>query len=77
VESDDDSTPESISDTEDRLNWNGDSDNPNDSEKDCAAADESNIKHNNGIEDPEYPKQQDISATPNVPGLIRLTRKSK
>jgi len=34
VESDDDSTPESISDTDDWLNWNGDLDNPNDSEED-------------------------------------------
>ena len=52
-------------------------DNPNDSEEDCAADDESNIEHNNGIEDPECPEQQDVSAAPNVPGLVRLTRKSK
>jgi len=32
VESDEDSAPESISDTADWLNWNGDLDNPNDSE---------------------------------------------
>jgi len=56
VESDDDSSPESISDTEDWLNWNGDLDNPNDSEEDCVAADESDIEHNNGIEDPECPE---------------------
>jgi len=77
VESDDDSAPESISDTEDWLNWNGDLDNPNDSEEDCAAADESDIEHNNGIEDPECPEQQDVRAAPNVPGLVRPTRKSK
>jgi hypothetical protein len=77
VESDDDSAPESISDTDDWLNWNGDLENPNDSEDDCAADDESDIEHNNGIKDPECPEQQDVSAAPNVPGLIRLTQKSK
>jgi hypothetical protein len=77
VESNDDSASESISDTEDWLNWNGDFDNPNDSEEDWAAADESDIEHNNGIEDPEFPEQQDVSAAPNVLGLVRPTRKSK
>jgi len=77
VESDDDSTPESISDTHDWLNWNGDLHNPNDSEEDCAADDESDIEHNNGIKDPECPEQQDVCAAPNVPGLVRPTRKSK
>jgi len=77
VESDDDSAPEIISDTDDWLNWNGDLDNPNDSEEDCAADDQSDIVHNNGIEDPECPEQQDVSVVPNVPGLVRPTRKSK
>jgi len=77
VESDDDSAPESISDTDDWLNWNGDLDNPNDREDDCAADDESDIGPNNGIEDPECPEQQDVSAAPNVPRLVRPTRKSK
>jgi len=77
VESDDDSAPESISDTDDWLNWNGDLDNPNDSEDDCTADNESDIGPNNGIEDPECAEQQDVSAAPNVPGLVRLTRKSK
>jgi hypothetical protein len=49
VESDEDSAPESISDTEDWLHWNGDLDNPNDSEEDCAADDDSDIEHNNCI----------------------------
>jgi len=44
VESDEDSAPESISDTDDWLNWNGDLDNPNDSEDDCAADAESDIQ---------------------------------
>jgi len=77
VESDEDSAPESISDTEDWLNWNGDLDNPNDSEEDYAADDDSDIEHNNCIDDPECPEEQDVSAAQNVPGLVRPTRKSK
>jgi len=77
VESDDDSAPESISYTDDWLNWNGDVDNPNHSEDDSAADDESDIGPNNGIEDQECTEQQDVSAAPNVPGLVRPTWKSK
>jgi len=39
--------------------------------------DESDIEHNNGIKDTECPEHQDVSAAPNVPGLVRPTRKSK
>ena len=77
VERDEDSSPESILDTDDWLNRNGDLDNPNDSEEHCAADDESDIEHNNCIEDPECPEQQDVRAPPNVPRLVRPTRKSK
>jgi hypothetical protein len=77
VDSDEDSVPENISDTGDWLNWNGDWDNPNDSEDDCAAEFESNIDRENSFEAPESPEQQDVSAAPNVPGLIRPVRKSK
>jgi hypothetical protein len=52
-------------------------DNPNDSEEDCVAADESDIEHNNGMEDPECPEEQDVSTAPNMPGLVRPTWKSK
>jgi hypothetical protein len=45
-------------------------DNPNDSEVDCAVADESDIERNNGIEDPEWPEHQEVSAAPNVTGLV-------
>jgi len=76
VESDMDSAPESISDSQDWPNWNGDLYNPNDSEEDCAADDDSDIEHNNCIEDPQCPEQQDVSAAPNVPGLVRPTQKS-
>jgi len=61
VASDEDRAPESISDTEDWLNWNGDLDNPNDSEEDHAADDDSDIEHNNCIVDPECPQQQDMA----------------
>jgi len=35
------------------------------------------MEKDNNIEDPECPEQRDVSATPNVPGLIRPTQKSK
>jgi len=76
-ESDKDSAPESLSDTDDWLNWNGNLCNPNDSEDGCAADDESDIEQYNGIEDLECPEQQNVSAMPNVPGLVRPTLKSK
>ena len=77
VESDEDSAPDSIWDTEDWLNWNRDLDNPNDCQNDCTADVESDMEQENSIEDPEWPEQRDISAAPNVPGQIRPTWKSK
>jgi len=71
VQSDEESAPERISDTEDWHNWNRDMDNPNDSEDDCAEDIESDIEQDNSIEDPECPEQQDVIGEPNVPGLIR------
>jgi len=77
VASDEDSAQESLSDTDDSLNWNGDLDNPNDSEDDCAADDEYDIDDYNAIEDSECPEQQDVSAAPNVHRLVRPRWKSK
>ena len=77
VKSDEDSTPESISYNEDWLDWNGDLDNPNHTKDGWAADIDSDIEQGNGIEDLECPEQRDVSATPNVPGLIRPTQKSK
>jgi len=57
VESDKDSAPNTILDTDDWLKWNGDLDTPKNSEEDRAADDESDIEHNNCIEDPECPEQ--------------------
>jgi len=77
VESDEDSAPESVSDTEDWLNWSRDLDDPNDREDDSTADVESDIEQDNVIEDPECPEQRDVSATPHVPRLILPTQKSK
>jgi hypothetical protein len=77
VECDEDSAAESISDTDDWLNWNGDMDNPIDSEEDCAADDEFDLEHNSGIDDLDPPEQQNVNAAPNVPRLVRPTQKSK
>jgi hypothetical protein len=77
VKSDKDCAPQSISDTEDWLNVNGDLDYSNDSEGDCDADDDSDIEHPNCIDDPECAEPQDVSASPNVPGLVKPTRTSK
>jgi hypothetical protein len=52
-------------------------DNPNDSKEDCTADDDSDVDHNNCIEDPECSEQHDVSTAPNVPGLVRPIPKSK
>jgi len=77
AESDEDSSPESISDSINWLNWNGDLDNPNDSEDDWEADNESDMELHNGIEDSETPEQRNVSAAPNVPGLIQPIQRSK
>jgi len=71
-----DTAPESILHTEDWLKWNGDLDNPNDSEDDCVADLESDMEEDNSIEDLECPEQVNMNAVPNVPELIRPTRRS-
>jgi len=76
VESAEDSAPESISDTEDWLNWNGDLDNLTDSEDHCGVDFESDIEQNNSIEYPGSLEERDVGAAWNVPRLIRPTQKS-
>jgi len=76
VEGDKDSTPDSISDTENWLNWNCHLDSPNDSEQDCKADYESHIEPDNCIKASESPAHWVVSAQPNVPGLIRPTWRS-
>ena len=58
AKSDEDSSPESISDTKNWLNWNGDLDNPNDSEDDWEADNESDIELDNSSEHSETLEQQ-------------------
>jgi hypothetical protein len=77
VESDEDSSPESISDTTKWLNWNCNMHNPHDCADDCSAEDEYDTEQNSGFEDLECPEQQDVNATPNFPPLVRPTWKSK
>jgi len=71
ADSDVDSSPESNSDTENWLNWNGDLDNPNESENDWEADNESDMELDDGSEDSETLEQRNCSAAPNVAGLIR------
>jgi hypothetical protein len=52
-------------------------DNPNNSKDNCEEEVESDIEKGNSIEDSESSLQWEVSATPNVPGLIWPTRKSK
>jgi len=76
-ESHEDSSPESISDTENWLNWNGDLDIPNDSEDDWEADNEPGMELDNGSEVSETLEVRNVGAAPNVPGLIRPIRQSK
>jgi len=77
VESDEDSSPESILDTENWLFWNADLGVPTDREDNCTAGVESDLVRDNVIEDPESPERQDVSSATNIAGLIRPTRMSQ
>ena len=77
AERDEDCPPESISDTHNCLNWNGDMDNPNDSEDDREVHNESHMELESGTEDSETPEQRNVIAASNVPGLIRPIQWSK
>jgi len=77
AESDDDSAPESISDTKNWLNWNHYLEDPNESKDNCEADNESDVELDNCFEDPECPHQGDVCAAPNVPGMIPPTQRSK
>jgi len=74
---DEDSSPETISDTDNWLNWNGDLDKPNDSEDNWEADNESDMELDYGSEDSETPEQRNVTAAPNVPGLTQPIRRSK
>jgi hypothetical protein len=70
-------SPESISDTENRINWNGDVDNPDDSEDNWEADNESEMELDNGSNYSDTLEQRNVSATSNVPGLIQLIWQGK
>jgi len=77
VHHDKNNASQTISDTDDWLDWNGYLDNPNNIEADCMADVKCDIEPENIKADPDCAEQQDVSATPNVPGLIWPTWKSK
>jgi hypothetical protein len=66
AESCQDSSPESISNTEIGLNWNWDLDNPNNSEDDWETDNESDTELDPGSENSETLEVQNVSAAPNV-----------
>jgi len=59
------------------LDWNGNFDDPNDSEDDWEADNESIMEQHNGVDNPETPGQQNVSATQSIPWLIQSTRRLK
>jgi len=75
-ESDEESAPESILDTEHWHDWNGDLDNPYDSEDNWEADNEFAIDLDDGVENAETPEHWDVSAAPSDPRLIWPTRRS-
>ena len=77
AKSDEDSSPGCILATDNLLDWNWDFDNPNDTEDNWEAGNESNIELDHGDYDRETPELRDMSAPPNGPGLIRPTWRSK
>lgn len=76
AESEEQCPPDSISDTENWRNWNGDLVNLNVDEVNRVAKIESHSQLDHVIEGPEIPEHRDISAAPHFPRLIRLTWRS-
>ena len=76
AESEEDSAPYSISDTENCHYYNGGFDDPNACEGDWEEDNESDIKQDNGIEAQETPEHWLVSAALNVSRLILLTWRS-
>jgi hypothetical protein len=69
VKSDGDSSPASISDTDDCVHQNGNFDHPNNSEGNFMAPVESDIEPGDAIENPDCQEQRDVGAPPTVPGF--------
>jgi len=72
----DDSASDSISNTENWLDWNGELDNPNVSEDDCEGDNEFEIVSDDGINDPECQDQRNMCDTMNLLELIGSTLRS-
>jgi len=70
VETDQDSVLERISYTKHWFDWNGNLDNSNHSEDNWKEDNESDIELANAVKVTESLEQQNVSATPNVAGLI-------
>jgi len=77
AESYEDSPPGNIPDTENWLDRNEDLDNPNNSEDNWEADNESEIELDNGIRDSVTQEQRDVGAALNVARLIWPTRRSR
>jgi len=77
AESDEDSSPESILDTENWINWNGYLDNPGASMDDWEADNESDMELDNGTEDSKTRDPQNVSGAPNLLGFIRPIWRTK
>ena len=77
AKSDDECSSESISDTENCLNWNGVVDNPNNSRDTWEADNESDNKLDNSSVDSDSPEQRNVGAAPNVPRLIQPVQRAK
>jgi len=76
AESDEDSKPETISDTENCHNWKDHLDNPTESDDDYEADNESDNELNIDIKSLASPENRLVSATLNGPGMIQPTWKS-
>jgi len=74
---DDDCAPDSISNNQNWINWNGDLHDLNQSEDDWVAHYKSNVELDNGFEDPKSPEQQDASTALTSARLIQPTQWSK
>jgi hypothetical protein len=77
AESDEDSIPEGISDTNNWWHRSQDLDDLYDGNNNGQSGSESDIVPDNCIEDTETLEQQDVSAAPNVPRLIWPIQRSK
>ena len=74
AESDEDSAPRCISDTENWLPWNGDVDSQNREQWQLEGRRECNLERVKDIEALESPVHRDVHPAPNVPRLIRPIR---